>query len=113
MFESIYSTIISNIQKSLGRGSVWITDSVVDHNINNLKYNPLAGSSYIKLPKELDYPRKGLINIENIEDYDDDDDDVDDDEYFKWCLARYLHSEDHHPARIRKVYKDFAKKLDF
>ena len=30
--------------------------------------NPLAGSSYIKLPKELDHPRKGLIDIQNIDD---------------------------------------------
>ena len=29
--------------------------------------NPLAGSIYIKLPKELDHPRKGLINIQNID----------------------------------------------
>ena len=34
VFDSIYSTIISNIQKSLGRGSRWIIDSVIDHNIN-------------------------------------------------------------------------------
>ena len=31
------------------------------------KYNPLAGSSYIKLLKELDHPRKELINIQNID----------------------------------------------
>ena len=36
-FKSIYSTIISNIQKSLGKGSGWITDSVTDHNINIVK----------------------------------------------------------------------------
>ena len=29
-----------------------IIDSVIDHNVNIWKYNPLAGSSYIKLPKE-------------------------------------------------------------
>ena len=46
---------------------VWIIDSVVDHTINISKYNPLAGSSYIKLPKELNYPRKGLINVQNID----------------------------------------------
>ena len=33
-FESIYTTIISNIQKSLGEGSGWIMDSFIDHNIN-------------------------------------------------------------------------------
>ena len=44
-----------------------IIDSVIDHN-NILKYNSLPGSSYIKLPKELDHPRKGLINVQNIDD---------------------------------------------
>ena len=47
VFKSICSTIISNIQKSLRRGSGWVTDSVIDWNIN--------GSSYSKLSKELDH----------------------------------------------------------
>ena len=51
VFESIYSTVISNIQKSLGKGSGWLIDSVIDHTISISKYNPLAGNSYIKLPK--------------------------------------------------------------
>ena len=51
VFQSIYTTIISNIQKSLGEGLGWIIDSVIDHTISISVYNPLAGSSYIKLPK--------------------------------------------------------------
>ena len=47
-FESIYSTTISNIQKSLGKGSRWIIDSVIDHTVSISKYNPLAGSNYLK-----------------------------------------------------------------
>ena len=47
-----YTTIITNIQKSLGKGSGWIIDSVNDHTITISKYNPLAGSSYIKLPSK-------------------------------------------------------------
>ena len=73
VFASIYTTAISNIQKSLGKGSCWVIDSVRDHNINISNYNPLASSSYTKLPKELDQPRKVLINIQNN----------DDNEYFK------------------------------
>ena len=103
MFQSIYITVIRNIQKLLGEGSGWIIDSVNDHIINISKCNPLAGSSYIKLPKELDHPRKGLINIQN----------TDDNECFKWCLVRYLNPADHHLARITKADKDFAKRLDF
>ena len=34
VFESIHSRIISNIQKSLGKGSGWIIDSVIDHTIS-------------------------------------------------------------------------------
>ena len=58
VFKSIYTAIIANVQKSLGKGSRWIY-SVIDHSINISKCNPLAGSRYIKL--ELDHPRKGLI----------------------------------------------------
>ena len=36
-----------------------------------------------------------------------------DNECFKWCLFRYLHPTDHHPARIKKADKDFSKRLDF
>ena len=68
MFESIYTTNITNIQISLGKGSGWIIDSVIDHTISISKSNPLVGSSYIKLPKEINHPRKGLINIQSIDD---------------------------------------------
>ena len=98
LFQSIYTSIISNTQKDSG----WIIDSVIEH-ISILKYNFLGGSSYIKLPKELDHTIKGLINIQNI----------DDNECFKQCLVRYLNPADHNPARITKADKDFAKKLDF
>ena len=103
MFTSIYTAVITNIQKYSGKGSGWIIDSVIDHNISISKYNPLAGSSYKKLPKELDHPSKGLINIQNI----------DGNECFKWCLVRYLNPTNHNPRRIAKSYKDFAKRLDF
>ena len=78
-----------------------VTDSVIDHTIGISKYNPLAASSYIKLPNELDHLRKGLIHVQN----------TDDNECFKWCLVRYLNPVDHNPRRITKVNKGFAKKL--
>ena len=51
VFKSICITVRTNIQKSLGKGSGWIIDSVIDHTISISKYNPLAGTSYIELPK--------------------------------------------------------------
>ena len=51
VFQSVYATITSNIQKSLGISSGWITDSVTDNTISISEYNPLAESSYIKLSR--------------------------------------------------------------
>ena len=58
VFKSIYITVLSNIQKILAKGSCWIIDSVIEHNIS--KCNLLAGSSYInyqknKTIKEIDW----------------------------------------------------------
>ena len=91
VFESIYSTVISNIQEVLGKGSSWI-----------IEYRTIT-INYIKLPNELDHSRNGLINIQNI--YDN--------EYFRKFLVRYLHPADPKLARITKVDKDFSKRLDF
>ena len=49
VFPSIYTTIITNMQKSFRKSSGWIINSVINHTIT------------IKLPKELDHSRKGLI----------------------------------------------------
>ena len=89
-------------RKILWNGSGWIIDLVINHTISISNYNYLAGSSYIKLPKELDHPRKWLINIQNI----------DDNECFKWSLVWYLNPANHHPAGVTKADKDFAKTLD-
>ena len=40
VFELLYTTIIPNIQKSVGKGSGWILDSVIDHTISISKYFP-------------------------------------------------------------------------
>ena len=87
-FQSIFTAIMENIQKSLGKDWGWIIDSVIYHAISISKYNLLAGISYIKLPNELNYPRKGLINIQ----------DTDDNECFKWCLV--LKSDCHLPKKL-------------
>ena len=99
--KSMYTTITENIQRFLEKSSCWIIDSIIDHSISNSKYKPLAGSSYIKLPKELDHPRKSLINIQNS----------DDNECFKWCLVRYLNPANHHPGRITKLTKILQRDL--
>ena len=68
--------------------------SFIDYN-NISKFDPLADSSYIKLPKKFQYPRKSLINIQI----------TDDNVCLKWYLLRYLNHENHNPARTSKDYK--------
>ena len=51
VFELIYSTIKSDMQKLLGKSLGRITNSFVDQNTNCSKYKSLSGSSYIKSSK--------------------------------------------------------------
>ena len=102
-FESIYTTVITNQQKSLEECSGWIIDSVIDHTISISNNNPLARNNCVKLPKELDHPRKALIDIQNI----------DDNKCFKWCLVWYLNPADDNRRSITKADKNFAKRPDF
>ena len=62
--------------------------------MNIVKYKPMNGSSYIKLPTELQNSAKGLINLKKK-----------DNECFRWCHIRHLNPQDKYPQRIKKVDK--------
>ena len=81
----------------------WIIDSVTDHTMDISKYKLSSGSNNFKFTKELGHLEKDFINIQNI----------DNNECLKWCLVRYVNPVYHHPARIRKVNKNYTRKLDF
>ena len=89
----------------MGKGPCRIIYSAIDHTISFLKYNLLAGTSYVKLPKESEYSRKGLINIQN----------TDDNESFTWCLVRYLNPANHNPKKKKekKLIKVLKRDLIF
>ena len=57
VFKSIYTTIMSDMQKCLVKSLGWIIDLVINHNISVSKYNPLTGNKYIKVLKDFDNPR--------------------------------------------------------
>ena len=60
MFETMYTTIMTNIRKFQAKGSGWTINSVIEQNINVSKHKLLSGSSYIRLQKELNHSIKGL-----------------------------------------------------
>ena len=76
---------------------------VIEYNINISNHNPLAGGSYLKLPKEIDHPWKGLINIQNINN----------NECFKWSLVKHFNLADQNSQRITKADKNISKRFDF
>ena len=71
-FENIESTAILNQQMILARietfqnlGSNWIILNIESHYVNIAMYKPLAGSSYMELPKDISNSKCGLINMRN------------------------------------------------
>lgn len=79
--------ILNGIDVWISEGSGWTIEKegVLQHFVNISKYAPLRGFSYMELPKELQNPTKGLINMKNK-----------DDECFRWCHIRHLNPQDQH-----------------
>ena len=86
----------------ISEGSGWTIESVDNHYLNIVQYEPMKGSSYIELPQELNNPKKGLINLKN-----------NDNECFRWCQIRYLNPQDKYPQRIKKIDKEYINQLDY
>ena len=60
VFKSNYTTIITNIQKSLEKGLGRITDSVIHHNINISKYNSSSWKQLYKITKRIRPSKKRI-----------------------------------------------------
>ena len=84
--------ILNKIAVWISEGSGWTVESVENHHLNIVKYEPIKGSSYIKLPHELRNSSQSLINIKNS-----------DNECFRWCHIRHLNPQDKNPQRTKKI----------
>ena len=94
--------ILNMIAQWISEGSGWTVESVDNHYLNIVQYQPMKGSSYIKLPQELRNSAKGLINMKN-----------EDNECFRWCHIRHLNPQNKDPQRIKKSDKEYVKNLDY
>ena len=94
--------ILNMITQWVSEGSGWTIQSVDNHYLNIVQYQPMKSSSYIKLPQELRNSEKGLINMKN-----------EDNECFRWCHIRHLNPQDENPQRIKKSDKEYINKLDY
>ena len=94
--------ILNLVAQWISEGSGWTVESVDNHYINVVQYEPMKGSSYIELPQELRSNMNGLINIKN-----------EDNECFRWCHVRHLNPQKTNPQRIKKSDKEYIKNLDY
>ena len=94
--------ILNFVAQWISEGSGWTIESVDNHYLNIVEYQPMKGSSYIQLPVELRNSKKGLINMKN-----------EDNECFRWCHIRHLNPQDVHPERIKKYDKEYINRLDY
>ena len=78
----------------INKGSGWNVESIESQYINISTYRPLAGSSYMDLPAELESPRKRLIDIKNK-----------DQKCFLFCHVRHINPSKKHPEGIKKTDK--------
>ena len=100
--EKSFQEILYRLDAGINNGSGWIIESIESQYINISTYKPLLGSSYIKLPTELDHPRKGLINIRNK-----------DQKCFLWCHVRHINPKKDHPGKIKKDDKRLSSNLSY
>lgn len=100
--QSSKNHILEQMARLVSEGSGWTIDSIDNHYINIVKYQPVGGSSYIPLPKELQNGKKGLINMKNY-----------DNQCFRWCHIRHLNPQEKYPQRIKKVDKAYVENLDY
>ena len=79
--------ILEKVQQFQNNGSGWMFENVESFDINIDPFEPLFGSSYISLPKNLE-DKKAIINVRNESDH----------ECFKWAITSAIYQE----RRIRK-----------
>ena len=96
-----FQEILYRIDHWINEGSGWVVESIDGEYINISSYSPLIGSTYIKLPNELNNSRKVLINIKN-----------NDSQCFLWSHIRHLNLVEKNPHRITKEDKELLSKLN-
>ena len=96
-YEIAYTKILTSFDSFEGHGSGWVLNKIAGLDINVGKYEPLAPTSYIKLPKELS-DKHAIINIKN-----------DDQKCFLWSILAGLFPVENHPERVNKYFQHLDK----
>ena len=101
LYQKSLDKMLEKMAEFLENGSGWKLDSIESLDMHTVKYTPLNGSSYIKLPPVLE-SKKAIINMKNK-----------DEECFKWCVTRALNPVADNAHRVTKLLREQAKNLDW
>ena len=80
--------IVEVLDKYLQNGSGWTLNRIESLYINSIRFDPLSGSSYCKLPKHIENSQ-GIINVVNK-----------DDKCFAYSILAGLHPVKEHQTRV-------------
>ncbi len=100
-YEEMKDKILESLGKYQKEGSGWQLYSVDGLDVSVVKFNPLDGSGYSKLPPFI-AKKKAVINMKN-----------DDDQCFKWAVTRALNPVSSHPERVTKELRNQAEELNW
>ena len=102
IYNEMRDEIEEEIQKvEQAEGSGWVFLEVENLTLHIDIWDPIKGSSYIDLPKELKN-KNAIINMKN----------EDNNKCFLWCVLRALNPKDTHPERIDKDLKSKENTLN-
>ena len=100
-YEEMKGKMLESLAKYQKEGSGWRLYSIKGLDVSIVKFNPLDGSGYSKLPPIIT-KKKAVINMKN-----------NDDQCFKWAVTRALNPVDRNSERITKELRDQAEKYDW
>ena len=98
--EDFLKSFITASEEAKMRGSGWSEGEVLEIKLKQAKYSPIAGRSFIPLPKEV-VNKRAVLNIKN-----------DDNKCFMWCVLARLHHFGKNPERVSN-YARYIKELNY
>ena len=102
IYDELVEKIIERVDTFQNRGSGWVFSKILYLDIHVNPFNPLAGSSYVELPKTL-IGKKSIINVKN----------ENDNECFKWAVTSAMYPPKTHPQRLTSLMRENSEKFDW
>jgi uncharacterized C2H2 Zn-finger protein len=94
VIDEMYSILLVKLEDEMLKGSGWSVVSLENLILKSSKYEPLAGSSYVRLPTKFEN-KKAVVNPKNLND----------NQCFKWSVLSAVHltNRGKHPERIENL----------